>query len=1182
MKILYVKINSERSKEFQLKTIIYEENGQKYVKKEAITPEAIAHLKRMQKNYEKLTSAIINPNIKLTKIIAETNNSLTFEFIEGESLEQQYNQAKKFGKGEAVIDRYKKLLYEGFATLPFDVDSMLTDEFKAILGDFNYSQFQGKPCFKDISNIDLIFSNIIFKNDDIYLIDYEWVYNFNIPVEFSIFRALHIPNDLHWAMEKHYVFEMVANKDSFLKIQEKYQHKRITVDEDIKKKNAHIENMDLVIADKESIILDKDRHIDNQEIEIEKSKQHTEHLNQYIHKVNQDVHELNHNIYELNQHTDELTNLVEYMRIKSRIKRLVKMFIPSPVWNALKSLKKPIEHEQESLPLPESNYVYLEPSLSPSIQKEIDTFEKKPLISIIMPVYNVSPAWLDLAVQSIESQWYTHWELCMVDDKSTDKNTKKYLKKINHPKIKVKFLKKNLNISGASNAALGMTSGTYIALMDNDDTLTPDALYEVVKIINKEGAEFIYSDEDKIEIDGTYSDPHFKPDFSPDLFLSQNYLSHLGVIKKELITKVGDFTIGLEGSQDFDLYLKVLEHTSKIVHISKVLYHWRKIPGSTASEYGEKSYAQDAGRKALENAMQRRDIEATVKNGQTPGTYKVDYPIIGSPLVSIVIPFKDKPELLKTCIESILEKSSYENFEVIGISNNSTEQETFDEMQGLQRLDERIKFYEYNVPFNYSEINNHAVRTHAKGEHILFLNNDIEIISKNWIEEMLMYSQQAQNGAIGAKLYFPNDTVQHAGLVIVPKTIHSVILLYQGFSKEHYGYISKLRCVNNYSALTAACLMVKKSLFDNITGFDAQNLSVAYNDVDLCLRIAAQGHKNVWTPYCEAYHYESISRGHEKSVADVERREKEKWHLKQKHQKIFLEGDPYYNKNLTRFGVGSETDALVMKGFEEVQGVPFTEEIHQKEKFSEKNHTSICLFAHFDAQSEVKENVLYYLKSLAKFTDIIIISTSKNLSDEVLEKVKPYCQGIIVKNNYAYDFGAWKTGLDYLGSTLQNYEQLMLVNDSVYGPFFGLESICTKMKNYDVWTMTDNHEIEYHLQSYFMVYNKKAFNHKVFIDFWKHFKVYLNKQALIEHNEIGFSQALLHSSLHCAAYYSTKEKHYTNALQYHWDTLIKEHQFPFIKKEVLKRNPLQLDIENWKELISSASGYPVDLIADDL
>ncbi|WP_457560454.1 glycosyltransferase family 2 protein, partial [Caminibacter sp.] len=311
-----------------------------------------------------------------------------------------------------------------------------------------------------------------------------------------------------------------------------------------------------------------------------------------------------------------------------------------------------------------SRYIYQAPKLTEEIKKEIKNFQKKPLISIIMSVFNVEPKWLKKAIESAENQWYDNCELCIADDASTKKETKEFLKTIKNPKIKIKFLDKNLGISGASNEALKMAEGEYIALMDNDDELTPDALYEVVKVINEKEAEFIYSDEDKIEMSGEFVEPHFKPDCAPDMFLSQNYISHLGVIKKELVEKVGGWEIGLEGSQDYDLYLKVLEHTDKIYHIPKVLYHWRKIPGSTAAEYSQKSYAQEAGRKALENAMKRRGIKAKVKNGLTPGTYKFEYEIKGEPLVSIVIPFKDKPELLRQCIGSILEKTTYKNFEI--------------------------------------------------------------------------------------------------------------------------------------------------------------------------------------------------------------------------------------------------------------------------------------------------------------------------------------------------------------------------------------------------------------------------------------------------------------------------------------------------------------------------------------
>ena len=1186
MKILYIKNNSERTKEFQLKTIVYEENGQKYVKKQAIHDASIPHLKRMKENYNRLASSIVDPRIKLAKIIDETENSLTFEFIDGVSLEKKYNAAKKLNNHAAneVINAYIEVLKTGFKTSTFDSKTMVTDTYKTLFSNLDFSDLDGETCFEGISNIDLIFSNIIYKDESIYLIDYEWTYDINLPVKYILYRPLHMMQQegetlleaydvdapVYAKMERNFVDTYVM-KDSFYFQRDNYMHKRVNLIEHVHKQEAHIENQKLVMLTKESIIRDKNRHIATLDKELDVRKTIMSDNDKHIKNQEQQIL--------------ELLEICESMRIKNRIKQIVKKLLPTPLWKILQKIKHKIRPsslaETVQTGVSENNYMYIAPTLTDTIQDELTQFTEQPLISIIMPVYNVAPKWLALAIESIESQWYTNWELCMVDDKSTDEETLTYLRNIDNPKIKVKFLEENLNISGASNAALELTSGDYIALMDNDDELTPDALYEVVKAINQ-GAEFIYSDEDKLEMDGSYSDPHFKPDFAPDMFLSQNYLSHLGVIKKSLITQVKGFTLGLEGSQDFDLYLKVLEHTDKIHHITKVLYHWRKIPGSTASEYGEKSYAQEAGKKALENAMQRRGIDASVKNGQTPGTYKVDYPIQGEPLVSIIIPFKDKPELLTVCVESILEKSTYSHFEIIGISNNSEEEATFEEMKRLESLDSRVHFYEYNVPFNYSQINNYAVETYAKGEHILFLNNDIEIIAPTWLEEMLMYSQLPQNGAIGAKLYFPNDTIQHAGLILVPKTVHSVILIYQGYPRDYYGYVSRLKCVNNYSALTAACLMIKRSIVDEVAGFDAERLSVAYNDVDLCLRIQEAGYHNVWTPYAEAYHHESISRGHEKSVTDVERREREKWHLKDKHPEIFSKGDPFYNPNLSRFSVGSEIATLTSKAHTTVEGTPFYEEKVLTKTLHEKQKETVSIFSHFDDKNEIKEDVIFYIKALSKISDIIFVSTAEDLSSQEIKSIEPYCKDIIVKKNIGYDFGAWKTGLNHLGTALDAYESLILCNDSVYGPLFDLDAILTSMKSYDFWSMTDNYEIEYHLQSYFVVYNKTAFTHPVFQAFWENFKIYEDKQTLIEHNEIGFSQDMMQTGLSYHSYYSVKDRNYVNVLQYHWDTLITEHQFPFIKKELLKRNPLQLPIDNWTDIVQSVSDYDTALIQNQL
>ena len=541
-------------------------------------------------------------------------------------------------------------------------------------------------------------------------------------------------------------------------------------------------------------------------------------------------------------------------------------------------------------------YLFIPPKITPNIEKEIENFRYKPLISIIMPVFNVEPKWLDLAIKSLEAQWYENWELCIADDKSTNPKTIEYLKKIDNPKIKVKFLEKNLNISGASNEALTLASGEYLALMDNDDELATNALYEVIKAINDSEAEFIYSDEDKIDLNNRYIEPHFKPDFAPDTFLSQNYISHLTVIKSSLVKKVGGWSKGLEGAQDYDLYLKVLEHTNKIAHIPKILYHWRKIAGSTAEEFSSKDYAQKAGREALSRAIKRRGIKASVKDGILAGTYKVEYELLSEPLISIIIPFKDKPELLRKAIGSILEKSTYKNFEIIAVNNNSEEEETFEAIKELDSLDKRVTFIDYDKAFNFSAINNYAVNC-ANGEHIVLMNNDIEIITPNWIEELLMHSQRESIGVVGAKLYYPNDTIQHAGVIVGLGGV-------AGHSHKHYkrdslGYFGRLVITQNLLAVTAALFMVKRDIYDELNGLDEENLSVAFNDVDFCLRAYEKGYLNLFTPYCEAYHYESISRGYEDTPQKVERFNKEVEYMKRRHKEILEKGDPFYNPNLT-------------------------------------------------------------------------------------------------------------------------------------------------------------------------------------------------------------------------------------------------------------------------------------------
>lgn len=888
MKILYVKNNSERAKELQLKTIIYEENGQKYVKKQASTKEAIPHLKKMKKSYELLSDAIINPKIKLAKIIDESEESLTFEFISGVSLEKKFYDAIKVGENaiHTLIEEYLDLLHNGFKTHSFD-SSTVDKAFRSKFGFNDYKHFDNQLTFSGVSNIDLIFSNILYKDDSIYLIDYEWVFELDIPINFIVFRQfenfifpdsirkkiyddldISLYKNLYSTMNTNFIMGYITNKESFYQYSQNFRKYNPNYLQVIQQQDATIQemkSMDQKLIETQAIIAHKDKHI--QEIQV------------------------------------ELHNVVEKCRLKNMPKRVIKKL--------LKTIQKeddddvlpdvvetsPQSEEETTPEVAAKTYSYTNPTLTDEIQISLSNFAYQPLISIVMPVYNVDPKWLKLAIESIQHQWYTNWELCIADDKSPNQDIIDYLHTIDDPKIKITFLDTNQNISGATNAAIGLASGEYIALMDNDDELTPDALYEMVKAVNEQDAEFIYSDEDFISVEGECSNPHFKPDFSPDLLLSHNYITHFTCFKKSLLDMVGPFDSKYDGAQDFDLFLRLTEKTSKIHHVQKVLYHWRTLPSSTSSDSTVKPEALNRGKEALESALQRREISAVVEHGNLNHFFRVKYDIKNDPLVSIIIPFKDKPELLRMCVDSIIQKSTYGHFEIIGISNNSSEEETFELMKELEASDVRVSFYEYNIEFNYSQINNYAVETYAKGDHIILLNNDIEIISPHWIESMLELSQRENTGCVGAKLYYPNDTIQHAGIIIG-------LGGYAGHSHKHYvrnspGYFNRLNVIQNLAAVTAACLMIKKSIYQEVGGLNENDFKVAYNDVDFCLRVLDKGYLNLFTPYAEAYHHESVSRGYETTPEKIARFNSEKAALRKQHHHILTHGDPYYNPGLT-------------------------------------------------------------------------------------------------------------------------------------------------------------------------------------------------------------------------------------------------------------------------------------------
>lgn len=532
-------------------------------------------------------------------------------------------------------------------------------------------------------------------------------------------------------------------------------------------------------------------------------------------------------------------------------------------------------------------------------EEAIAQMKSHPVFSVVMPVFNVEQRWLMAAVASVRKQFYPHWELCIADDASTRPETREALKEIERlgdSRIKIDRLKKNLGIAGASNAALALATGDFVGLLDNDDELTADALFEAALAINADDPDFIYSDEDKLDEAGKHVDVHCKPDYSPDYFFSVNYLCHFAVLRRSLLDEIGGFRAGFEGAQDYDLFLRATERTSKILHIPKVLYHWRKIAGSTASTAAAKPKTTKAGLRALSESMQRRNIAGVVENGPFPNTFRVRRTIQGNPLVSIIIPFRDKAALLDACVSSILKKTRYPNFEVICIDNASTEPETKALLDRLQRDDKRIRIERYDAPFNYSAINNFGVER-SKGEHLLFLNNDTEVISAEWLEAMLEHSQRPEVGVVGARLLYADDTIQHAGVIIGPGGVAGHGHLFQ--HADDPGYFGRIRLMQNLSAITFACAMTRREVFEELGGLNEKELKIAFNDVDYCLRAREAEYLIVYTPFATLHHYESKSRGYEDTPEKQSRFNSEVIYMQRRHAAVIQRGDPYYNPRLS-------------------------------------------------------------------------------------------------------------------------------------------------------------------------------------------------------------------------------------------------------------------------------------------
>jgi O-antigen biosynthesis protein len=552
-------------------------------------------------------------------------------------------------------------------------------------------------------------------------------------------------------------------------------------------------------------------------------------------------------------------------------------------------------HGLETVPFDEYQrwIVKSEPTHAQLMQQRAAQFQRTPVFSILVPVYNPPADYLNAMIRSVREQTYGNWELCLADA-STQAHVRPILDAAaqSDSRIKVHYLSENRGIVGNSNAAAQMATGEFFALLDHDDTLAPFALHSLAAAVNaKPDADFLYSDEDKLDPRGRRCEPAFKPDWSPDLLRARNYITHLTVLRRDLFKALEGFRTGYDGAQDYDMVLRAGERARQIVHIPEILYHWRMHPQSTAADAGSKHYAFEAGKRAVEDQLRRNGTAANVFHGPVPGTYKVSYTLSRQPLVSIIIPKKDHPDMLRRAVDAV-RAGGYANYEIVIVENGSTKPETFLLYERLQR-DESARILTWDKPFNFAAVNNFAARQ-AAGELLLFLNNDVEAVGGEWLDAMVRQAIQPGVGGVGAMLYYPDDTIQHAGIIVGMGGVAGHA--YLGYPRGAAGYLQGLRVVRNVSAAMGACLLCPREAFERVGGYD-EGFVLAFNDVDLGVQLLQAGYRMVWTPDAELYHYESKTRGYEDTPEKQRRfrREVELFHAK--WGAWLAAGDPCYNRH---------------------------------------------------------------------------------------------------------------------------------------------------------------------------------------------------------------------------------------------------------------------------------------------
>lgn len=924
-KVIYTKYNTHRKPQYQIKTCVIEENGARYVCKQALTEAACKHIFNMEENYNRLTKHFndINEIEKAEQkesLCAVTykiiDDSICFPFVQGVSLADSVDISNS--EKETILERIdtlRNMIFPRTNIHPFKV----SNDFEAIfVGCYSqYGNRLSKEQSYDISNLDSIFDNFILQEDELFCIDYEWVFNFDIPVRFLEYRVL-----LYFYEEKRKILESVIDFDEYLRYFgfEFDDIKMFQMMEDCFQQFVHGENRmyiynakyekDIKVISEDEITL-RDEKVDDLNGLIDDLKDAIALKDNHIHNLDNKISDLEDVIEQQRQHILEiqrqLSKLQKAVRNPAYYSYLVGKKIYNKVYDTVvpngkfeEKKKNKYWNKYEQL-WKQNNDPYVEwiEGVEATYEKG-ETFNYNPKISILVPVYNVEDRHLIPCIESVLNQTYTNWELCMADDCSTWDSVRATLKKYEDgEKIKVCYRTENGHISRSTNSALELATGEYIALLDCDDILAPNALYEMVKLLNKNPElDFVYSDEDKIDDDGkTRHTPHFKPDWSPDTLLSHMYPCHFSIYRSSIAREIGGLRVGYEGSQDYDFALRFTEKTNRIGHISKILYHWRERIGSTAVDMESKPYVMEATRKAKEDALVRRGIKGEVEQLSVFNCFRINYEVVGNPKVSILIPSKDNFDILKRCIDSVYAKTKYRNFEVILVDNGSTEENQCK----YQELAKRYGFqYVYEkMEFNFSKMCNIAA-SHGTGDYYLFLNDDTEVMHQIWLERMLGQAQQPHIGAVGAKLLYPNTyDIQHTGIINIKTGPAHCFNRLPGQGIYYYG---RNYMEYDYIAVTAACLMVSKEKFEEVGGFE-EELAVAYNDVEFCFKLVEHGYYNIVRNDVELLHYESVSRGVDfVDEEKTKRLQKEQDFLYKKHPQ-FDGYDPFYNENLCQYDV---------------------------------------------------------------------------------------------------------------------------------------------------------------------------------------------------------------------------------------------------------------------------------------